>query len=197
MGRYYYHKKATVEESCDLSIFWLNKAGMLTGRRSTTITWVHSRTGKESVVSLMADVTGDPYVRLMYTVSDSAGNRQEYDYKVSLLICSCNFGGIRYWLACPVCSKKVGAIYLAPGDVYFKCRHCNNLTYRSRTRDVITAFGHTSRQIDKLRSEIKRWAWQGRPTRKVRRLRALEGKMRVFSPQISAQMEKLRGRCLK
>lgn len=36
-GRWYYRKKATVEQSCDLSIFRLNKAGMLTGRRSMDI----------------------------------------------------------------------------------------------------------------------------------------------------------------
>ena len=197
MGRYYYHKKATVEESCDLSISWLNKSGMLTGRRSTVTTWTSSRSGKETSIFLTADVTGDPHVQLGYTVSDSTGHTQQYDYQVSLLTSPCNFGGIRYWFACPRCLAKVSTIYLAPGDVHFKCRHCNNLTYRSRTRDVITAFGHTSRQIDKLRCEIKRWTWSGRATRKVRRLRALERRMCVFSPQISARMEKLRGRYLK
>ena len=73
-GRYYYHKKATVEESCDLSIFWLNKSGMLTGRRSMPITWTSSRSGKETSIFLTADVTDDPHVQLAYTVSDSTGN---------------------------------------------------------------------------------------------------------------------------
>jgi len=43
-------------------------------------------------------------------------------------------------------------------------------------------FGHTSRQIDQLRSEIKRWTWAGRPTRKARRLYALQHNMRDLWP---------------
>jgi hypothetical protein len=196
-GRWYYHKKATVEASCDLSIFRLNKMGMLAGRRSIPITWASTMTGKETTIFLTADVTGDPHVQLEYTISDSTGNTQDYDYQVSLLTSHCNLGGIRYWFACPECLEKVATIYLTPGDVLFRCRHCNNLTYRSRNRCLIESFGHTSRQIEKLRSEIRRWTWGNRPTRKVRRLCALEGKMVVFSPQISAQMDKLRRPYLK
>ena len=192
MGRWYCHKKATVEASCDLSIFRLNQMGMLTGRRSMPITWVSSMTKKETSIFLTADVTGDPHVQLAYTVSDSEGNAQQYDYKVFLLTSPCHFGGVRYWFACPQCSAKVAALYCAPGDVYFRCRHCNNLTYHSRNRCVIEADGHISRQIKRLRREIKRWTWRGRPTRKVRRLRALERRMGVLSPQVWARMEKLR-----
>ena len=189
MGRWYCHKKSTAEESCDLSIFWMNKSGLLTGKRSTSTMWEHSQTGQQTVVFLTADVTTDrPSVRLTYTLGKTHG----YDYQVSLLTSPCNLGGIRFWFRCPGCLERVGVIYLAPGNVHFRCRHCNNLTYRSRTRDVMTAFGHTSRQIDKLRGEIKRRTWQGRPTRKVRRLRVLERKMGVFSQQMSARLEKFR-----
>jgi cell fate (sporulation/competence/biofilm development) regulator YmcA (YheA/YmcA/DUF963 family) len=30
------------------------------------------------------------------------------------------------------------------------------------------------RQVEKLKEKIKRWTWRGRPTRKVRKLTALE-----------------------
>lgn len=184
MGRWYCHKKSTAEESCDLRISWLNKSGLLTGKQSTATMWQHSHTGYETVVFLTADVNTDPpSVRLTYTL----GNTHEYDDKVSLLTSPCNLGGIRFWFQCPGCLERVGVIYLAPGCSQFRCRHCNNLTYRSRNRCVVESFGHTGRQIDKLRSEIKRWTWQGRPTRKVRRLRALERKMGVFLPQMAAR----------
>ena len=194
MGRWYCHKKSTVEQSCDLSIYRLNKLGMLTGKTSASTTWVDSRTGAESVVYLMADVTGDPYVRLAYSLGDSTASMQDFDYQVSLLTSPCNLGGVRYWFRCPGCLERVGVIYLPPGDVQFRCRHCNNLTYRSRNRCLIEASGHTSRQIDKLRREIKRRTWAGRPTRKVRRLHALERKMGVFLPIMSARLEKFRAR---
>lgn len=189
MGRWYGHKKSTAEASCDLSIFWLNRLGLLKGKQATATSWQHSHTGQRTVVFLTVDVTGDPYVRLTYTLD---GNTHEYDYQVSLLTSPCNLGGIRFWFQCPGCLERVAVIYLAPGCSYFRCRHCNNLTYRSRNRCMVEAFGHTSRQIDRLRGEIKRWTWRGRPTRKVRRLHALERKMGVFLPQMAARLENYR-----
>jgi hypothetical protein len=63
-------------------------------------------------------------------------------------------------------------------------------TWVSRNRCPVETFGHTSRQIDELRSQIKRWTWRGRPTRKVRKLRALECKMGVLSGPIMARIGK-------
>lgn len=53
---------------------------------------------------------------------------------------------------------------------------------------------HSSRQIDKLRPQIKRWTWQGRPTRKVRRLHALERKMGVLGGQAMTRLERFKAR---
>lgn len=55
MGRYYPNAKRTVEESCDLTIYDLRKMGMLVGRASMVITWVHSRTNKETNIGLIVD----------------------------------------------------------------------------------------------------------------------------------------------
>ena len=167
---------------------------MLTGCQPTTITWTSSMTGKKTAVGVAVDITDEPYVRLVYTVTDGEGNTTDYDYEVSLLTTPCNLGGVRYWFGCPSCGRRVGVLYLAPGDVYFRCRHCNNLSYYSRNRCPIGSFGHTSREIDKLRSQIKRWTWRGRPTRKVRRLQALERKMRILSGPVMARTEKLKAR---
>ena len=153
-----------------------------------------SGSGKESYIELSVDTTDEPYARFLYAITNREGNESKYDYKVSLQTTLCTFGGVRYWFGCPSCGRRVGVLYLAPGDVYFRCRHCNNLSYRSRNRCTMELFGHTSRQIDKLRSEIKRWTWRGRPTRKARRLQALEQKMRVLSGPIMTRMEKFKAR---
>ncbi len=48
-----------------------------------------------------------------------------------------HFGGHRWWGICPLvvnnvpCNRRVGKLYLPPGDRYFGCRHCHRLTYRS------------------------------------------------------------------
>jgi hypothetical protein len=195
MGRYYPGRKATVEESCDLSIYRLKKWGMLkAGHTTTVVTWVSSHTGKESRIGLEVNMTGEPHAKLTYSVTDGEGNTTPYDSKVDLITTPCNLGGVRYWFACPWCGRRVGGLYLSPGEYYFKCRRCCNLSYRSRNREAVEAWGHTSRQIEKLYGEIRRWTWRGRPTRKVRRLRALERKMGILSPQISARLERLGGR---
>ena len=156
------------------------------GHTATVITWVMKNTGKESKIGLEVNMTSEPYARFTYSISDREGNNTPYDLEVSLVTTSCNFGGVRYWFACPECSKRVGGLYLAPGERYFMCRKCNKLTYHSRNRCVMAALGHTSRQKEKLKSEIKRWTWRGRPTRKVRRLQALERKEEVLGGPIMA-----------
>ena len=193
--RYYYNRKATADESYDISIFRLKKWRMLkAGYSSTTVTWTSNQTNEQSKIGLEVSMTDEPFVRLSYVITDSQGNSTPCDNEISLITTPCNLGGVRYWFGCPHCGRRVGVLYLAPGDVYFRCRHCNNLSYWSRNRCPLEAWGHTSRQIDELRSQIKRWTWRGRPTRKVRRLRALERKMGMLSGPIWARIGKWEAR---
>lgn len=41
-----------------------------------------------------------------------------------------HLGGKRFWFQCG-CGKRVGRLYMPPGQQVFRCRHCYNLTYRS------------------------------------------------------------------
>ena len=203
--RYYYNSKTTVEESCRLKMSYLRKRGMLTGEEAIEkISWTSNRPGKIPPVLLLVDVTtDDPFVILMYTLTDRNGNKTDYKREVSLLKTPCNFGGIRYWFACPVCFKCVGGLYRPPGDIYFCCRGCHNLSYNSRNESRLGRFGNigynivAERKIEELYSQIKRWTWQGRPTRKVRRLRALERKEGVLGGYAMKQLEKLTARISK
>jgi hypothetical protein len=193
--RYYYHRKATAEESCDITIFQLKKWGMLAGSTNRVVEWFSRNTGKKTArVVVVTEMEDEPLVMLLYSLTDRYGNETKYDQIVQLTTTPCNFGGERYWFLCPLCYSRVGALYLPRNDVRFACRHCNDITYQSRNRCTMGLFGHTSRQIDKLRSEIKRWTWQGRPTRKVRRLQALERKMGVLSGSVMTQVGNLRVR---
>jgi len=195
MGRYYYHRKATADESCRLKMSDLKKDGMLSGCVSGTRVWTSSRTGKTTnIIGLAVDVTNEPHAKLTYTVTDKQGNKTDYDYEVSLLTTPCYYGGVRYWFGCPHCGRRIGTLYLAPGDVYFKCRHCNNLSYRSRSRSGIELWGHIGRQIESLRGQIKRWTWRSRPTRKARRLQTLERKAGILGSQAITQLDRLRAK---
>ena len=47
-------------------------------------------------------------------------------------------GGVRYWLKCPVCQKKVESVYLHPITNRIGCRICLNLKYKkSRFKGMI------------------------------------------------------------
>lgn len=98
------------------------------------------------------------------------------------------------------CVQRVGTLYLAPGDKYFGCRHCYNLSCESRNESRLARLGgigypiKAERQYEQLYEQIKRWTWRGRPTRKVRRLHKLNRKMGVLSAHASAMLDKLRGR---
>ena len=192
--RYYYNRKATAEESYDVSIFRLKKQGMLSGCKSTAITWTSSLTGKEGSIGLTIDMTAEePYARFNYTTTNKSGDSTEHEYRAYLINTNCNYGGIRWWFACPGCGRRVGVLYMVPGNNRFFCRHCNNLSYHSRNEThPLGILGITEREIKRLRSEIKRWTWRGRPTRKVRRLQALERKMGMLLGPIRARLDKLK-----
>jgi len=203
--RYYYSRKITVEESCDLTVQQLKKYGLLKpGFNAIPIEWVTKPTGKRTRIVVAVDIsTDDPFVLLMYTLTDRNGNKTDYNYTVSLLKTPCNFGGIRYWFACPVCFTRVGSLYLPPSQIYFCCRGCHNLTYNSRNESRLGRFGNigyniiADRKIEELYSQIKRWTWRGRSTRKVRRLLSLERKAGVLGEYSMRQIEKLEARISK
>ncbi len=190
MGRYYFDKKDTVEDCRSVSISFLRKHGYLSEPccKSGGIAW-KNYLGEEtsSIGIVVSTLDGDNYVRFHYTSTDRhSGEKTEYDYKVALTTTPCNLGGVRYWFICRLtkngvyCGRRVAKLYCAPGAKYYGCRHCYGLSYESRneTRSgMFAAFGgvlRIERQIEDLRSQIRRWTYRGNPTRRVRRLKDLE-----------------------
>ena len=188
MGRYYFNPKTTVEQATQLSIFKLKEFGLLDGFHVSTLTWTHKPSGHQNSIGITVDVEeAEPYVKVNYTTTDrSTGEKMNYDYKISLTTTPCHFGGVRYWFICPLsnngvyCGRKVGTLYLASGGKYFGCRHCYDLSYESRNETrtgIVGVLGQaltTERKIDELAGQIRRWTYRGKPTRKAKRLKALE-----------------------
>jgi len=133
---------------------------------------------------------GQDYARFQYTSTRrSTGEKTECDYKVRLVTTPCHFGGVRWWFLCPLitngvsCGRRVGTLYCPPGATYYGCRHCYNLTYESRNKPRLTRLGDIGyplvleRKYDDLYERTKRWTYRGRPTKKARRLHALEARL--------------------
>lgn len=187
MGRYYWDKKNTVEDCRSVSISFLRKHDYFCGYRSGQMVWKNCYDEETGSIGIVVNVTDGPYVKFNYTVTDrSSGEKIDNDYKISLTTTACNFGGVRYWFICPLnvngvhCGRRVGKLYLAPGGGYFGCRHCYNLSYASRNESRLGRLGglgyllKAEGQYEELYHKIKRWTYKGQPTRKARKLLALE-----------------------
>ena len=194
MGRYYWSKKDTVEDSTKLSIAKLKEFGLLCGCCSTTLTWTRSLSGHKSSIGIAINVLDEPYyAKLNYTITArDSGEKTDYDYKIGLTTTPCHFGGVRYWFNCPLvrngvpCGRRVGTLFLSSGGKYFGCRHCYDLSYESRNECRLGRFGQlgyvlkAERQVEELREKVKRRTWRGRPTRKVRRINAITRRINCY-----------------
>jgi len=54
------------------------------------------------------------------------------DKTIEITTSNVHFGGVRYWFKCPVCTKRVGTLFIHPLTQQVGCRACLKLEYRSR-----------------------------------------------------------------
>lgn len=129
-------KKTTVEQCLTLSVFDLYRHGVFQSplglRTPGSIAWA-----KREVSFWLEDTVEEGLcLRLAYKLTQG-GVSEDLDYLVHLQTTSPHFGGVRYWLTCPLitdvepCRRRVGKLYLPPRGHYFGCRTCHDLTYRS------------------------------------------------------------------
>lgn len=69
---------------------------------------------------------------LVYSIvySDERPNDDIEQY-IELETTPLNFGGVRYWMKCPSCDKRVRTVHKPTTRKRFKCRTCWNLSYFS------------------------------------------------------------------
>lgn len=90
-------------------------------------------------------------LRLMYTWCRPGEPWENLDYPVKLQTTSCHYGGVRYWLTCPVagCGRRVAILYL--GDQLFACRQCYRLAYKSQRE---AREDRMARKANKVRAQL-------------------------------------------
>jgi len=192
--------KNEADDTKKINISFLKKHKYFTGWKSGMMTWTNGYSGHKSSVSVeVSTMNGDSYLRIHYTQTDRDTNeKKDFDYKIPLATTPCRYGGKRYWFICPwyksgvYCGKRVGTLY-KDGD-YFACRHCYELTYNSRKVNrrykmfsLFNAFT-LEHKIEELHKQIKRPYYQGKPTKKQRRLEKLY-EMSGISYREYAQLE--------
>lgn len=196
MGRYYWSKKQEADNLKKISVYFLKKHGYLDwGWHSGTITWSLWNGEITASVDIQSCVSGrEQYIRFIYSQTDRyTGEQNDLDYKIPLTTTPCYFSGKRYWFICPwytngnYCGRRVGVLYL--GGKYFACRHCYNLTYKSRNLSgVYKIAGSTISfpELDRLKSEVKRSYYAGKITRKYKRYLEKQKKA-FFQLQVTAE----------
>jgi len=183
--------KAIAEQSNSLSIFWLKKHGYLNREYSYQyggIKWTYGLSGNESSIgfSVTKDAWGTPqettYVKLQYTHTNRETDEKEsMDYIVKLTTTTCNYGSVRYWFICPLskngqyCGRRIGVIYSI--GKWFGCRHCGEIAYAKQMEGGKFRWnGISIPDIERAEKEVKRYYYNGKPTRKHRRLIRLNEK---------------------
>ncbi len=194
MGRPRYHD--TVEDSRQLSLAWLRKRGCLKGWYSGTITW--TRGINESSIGIEINLWDDtPHVRLRYTSTDYwNGEKVSHDDRIILIKTPCYFGGSRLWFQCPNCWRKVSTLMMSNRSKYF-CRLCLRLTYASRQRAYHGRFAPLFRVLDlqekydKLREDMKKMYYRGRPTKKFRKVLAYKRYLDSMAPLLQHELDQM------
>ncbi len=129
-------KKTTVEESLSVDVNESARDGLLNVGTRGILSWEHSITGQELASVNFAtskNADGDHIFSLSFHRNDS----DDIVTPIRLQSTDPHFGGSRWWFTCPlivdgrVCNQRVAKVYLPPGDRYFGCRDCHDLTYQS------------------------------------------------------------------
>ena len=150
MGRYSWSNRVTVEDCKILSVIKMTRNGVFRKGPGNlwTSKWIDSGGKETSSIGfyVSSNDIGGLCLDVSYNISKLSSDKpRQLNYRINLEFTPCNFGGIRYWFACPLtednipCNRRVGRLYLPPGGQYFGCRHCYNLTYRSQKEHDKTA----------------------------------------------------------
>jgi len=82
---------------------------------------------------------------------------------------ACHYGGWRYWLVCPGCQRRCGALYNQSDPEWYVCRKCHDLTYAS-SQDARKPTGCGARamylaryrRLERKLQKVKRWRKRAR-----------------------------------
>ncbi len=146
-------RKTAVEECLFLDINLIRRYGPK--RKSHIPVFVKSTKApwykQVALIDLSLDESNEdsPVFIIKYDVAIERGKKKIIE-PVPLQATRPYFGCDRWWFTCPLdvggkaCFQRVGKLYLPPGAVYFGCRHCYELSYRScqeiHKRDWLSSF---------------------------------------------------------
>ena len=149
-GNYRSGRKALrncTDEYCSIKIGDWNRRGLLTPGQQ--FNWQWQQNGQP--VGNIHITTEVGQIRVTYAYYDRNNQLQCHDYPIKLQTSVLARGGIRYWLTCPACARRMKLLYF--GGQYFACRICYQLNYRSQRATF------TDKHFDRLNKIRKKLGW--------------------------------------
>ena len=133
--------KITVEDCLTFDLGTLSRDKVLAPGYCGIITWRDSATGEKTGsigARVEAGIIDGLVLRLEYRTTID-GRKEDVEDAIPLESTRPYFGGVRWWFRCMgvgrgTCWRRVAKLHLPPGGIYFRCRHCYDLTYESCRR---------------------------------------------------------------
>lgn len=121
------NRKLTVEKclSINISQFNCNMDICFSGQISWINRYMDEELSSIGYAFLPEDET-EPMIVLSYRIENRLVKES-----INLQKTKPHFGGVRWWLTCPICERRMGKLFLPPKGHYFACRKCCDLRYRS------------------------------------------------------------------
>lgn len=130
-------KKIRVDECLRLTVSDLRESGLIKGKADEVLFSWKTGEAETDMATVRANVTSRSATRISVCLAYTAHINGE-PHKVSEtihVVKADRKDGANWWIQCPArvngeaCSRRVGVLYLAPGERYFVCRHCYDLAY--------------------------------------------------------------------
>jgi len=162
----------------------LRKSGLLARSCNANLVWCNKHISIQNKVEIESVITPQTTCLRIHPTNTEL-TKGSY-YEVVLTTTPCHFGGTRYWFVCPAtynqkpCCRRAEVLYKLGN--YFACRHCHNLTYKSRNISGIEKKTGVCNFPEP--SNLRTISYQGKATKKYRKYiqklnKAIESYVRV------------------
>ena len=159
-------RKTSVTECVRLTMKDLRESGVIAGEADDVVfSW--ASTGSEGdVASVRVRVTSrtttEIALKLTYAVVQ---DREPHEVEETVHVVNAGEAGRgRWWFKCPAqvdgepCSRRAAILYLPPGQEYFACRHCHELSYPQASRKKAEGDDQSDTEDTQV-DDVAREAW--------------------------------------
>lgn len=151
--------RGVVEDCLSLAVWdipWLSSKA--SSAQSVRLRWLADGIDLVAELIVTPSSSGSEEPMLQLSFSWTAEGKRHLSL-VSLSSSRPNFGGVRFWFACPIdclhgqCLRRCSKLYLPVDGSSFGCRHCYELTYASRRE--AHKYGRLSLGLDGTKSPVR------------------------------------------